>query len=172
MDILDLSLTLAGKHCLSALSMHLYVCAEVLRHVWLTLCDSTGCSPPGSSVHGIFQVRILEWVALPSPGDFPDPGIEPTPPLAGGFFTSRATWEAKYAVERRKCTQSCPAFFHPMDCGLLDSSGHGILQTGTLEWVAIPFFRGSSRLGSNQGLPHCRQILYYLSHCNGTQVCR
>ena len=34
------------------------------------------CSPPGSSVHGILQTRILEWVAIPSPGDLPDPGIE------------------------------------------------------------------------------------------------
>ena len=29
-----------------------------------TLCDLVGCSPPGSSVHGIFQARILEWVAI------------------------------------------------------------------------------------------------------------
>ena len=33
-------------------------------------------SPPGSSVHGILQARILEWVAMPSPpGDLPDPGL-------------------------------------------------------------------------------------------------
>ena len=32
----------------------------------LTLCDPTDCSPPGSSVHGIPQARILEWVAMPS----------------------------------------------------------------------------------------------------------
>ena len=31
----------------------------------LTLCNLTDCSPPGSSVHGIFQARILEWVAIP-----------------------------------------------------------------------------------------------------------
>ena len=37
-----------------------------------TLCDSL----PGSSVHGILQARILEWAAIPSPGDLPDPGIE------------------------------------------------------------------------------------------------
>ena len=43
----------------------------------LILCDPTDCSPPGSSVHGISQARILEWVAFPSPGDLPDPGIEP-----------------------------------------------------------------------------------------------
>ena len=32
----------------------------------LTLCDPMDCSLPGSSVHGIFQARILEWVAVPS----------------------------------------------------------------------------------------------------------
>ena len=32
----------------------------------LTLCDLMDCSPLGSSVHGIFQARILEWVAMPS----------------------------------------------------------------------------------------------------------
>ena len=31
-----------------------------------TLCDSIDCSPPGFSVHGILQARILEWVAMPS----------------------------------------------------------------------------------------------------------
>ena len=34
-------------------------------------------APPGSSVHGILQSRMLEWVAFPSPGALPDPGIEP-----------------------------------------------------------------------------------------------
>ena len=33
-------------------------------------------SPPGSSVHGILQARVLEWVAFPPPGDLPDPGTE------------------------------------------------------------------------------------------------
>ena len=33
-----------------------------------TLCDPTDCSPPGSSVHGIFPAKILEWVAFPPPG--------------------------------------------------------------------------------------------------------
>ena len=32
--------------------------------MWLTLCDPIDCSPPGSSVHGTFQERILEWVAI------------------------------------------------------------------------------------------------------------
>ena len=39
-----------------------------------------GLYPPGSSVHGILQVRSLEWVPCPSPGDLPDPGIKPRSP--------------------------------------------------------------------------------------------
>ena len=39
--------------------------------------DSKHCTPPGSSDHGILQARILEWVAFPSPGVPPKPGIEP-----------------------------------------------------------------------------------------------
>ena len=40
------------------------VVVQLLSHVWL--CNTMDCSPPGSSVHGILQARILEWVALPS----------------------------------------------------------------------------------------------------------
>ena len=56
---------------------------------YLTLCDPMGCSPPGSSIHGISQARIPEWVAIPSPGDLPDPGIESkSPGLAARFFAT------------------------------------------------------------------------------------
>ena len=60
----------------------------------LTLCDPVDCSPPGFSVHGILQARILEWIAIlgfsrqeywsglpfPSPGDLPNLGIESRSP--------------------------------------------------------------------------------------------
>ena len=42
----------------------------------LTLCDPVDRSPPGSSVHGILQARILEWVALLQ-GIFPNQGLNP-----------------------------------------------------------------------------------------------
>ena len=45
-----------------------------------TLCDPMDHSPPGSSVHGILQARILEWVAMPSSGYLRHPGIEPRSP--------------------------------------------------------------------------------------------
>ena len=38
------------------------------------------CSLPGFSVHEILWIRTLEWVAIDSPGDFPDPGIKPGSP--------------------------------------------------------------------------------------------
>ena len=47
---------------------------------------------------GIFQARILEWIAMPSSMGSSQPGVEPasltSPALAGGFFTTSATWEA------------------------------------------------------------------------------
>ena len=58
------------------------------------------CSPPGFSVYGILQARILEWVLFPSPGDFTNPGIEPVSPMPPAlasryfFLNTNATWEA------------------------------------------------------------------------------
>ena len=40
-------------------------------------CNPMDCNPPGSSAYGIFQARILEWVAMPFSGDLPHPGIQP-----------------------------------------------------------------------------------------------
>ena len=63
----------------------MYMC--VLSCVWL-FATPVDCSLPGSSVHEIFQARILEWIAIPTPEDLPDPEIEPTSPtspaLVGG----------------------------------------------------------------------------------------
>ena len=42
-----------------------------------------------------------------------------------------------------KVTQSCPTLCHTMDCSLPGSTVHGILQARILEWVAVPFSRGS-----------------------------
>ena len=40
-------------------------CVCLVAQPCLILCDPMNCSPPGSSVHGILQARILEWVAIP-----------------------------------------------------------------------------------------------------------
>ena len=52
------------------------------------------CNLPASSVHGISQATILEWVAISSSKDLPNPGILfMSLGLAGRFFTTSATWE-------------------------------------------------------------------------------
>ena len=54
-----------------------------------SFCDLLDCSLPGSSVHGIFQARILGGLPFHSPGNFPYPGIEAaSPALAGRFLTT------------------------------------------------------------------------------------
>ena len=53
----------------------------------LTLCDPRDCSPPGSTVHGIFLARILDWVAMPSSRGSSPPRIKPVSCTAGGLFT-------------------------------------------------------------------------------------
>ena len=70
------------------LTMTACVHAKLLQSC-LTLCDPMDCSPPGSSVHGIFHARILEWVAMPSSMGYSQP-IDQTPVscTAGGFFTA------------------------------------------------------------------------------------
>ena len=74
----------------------------MLSHVLLFATQWT-YSSPGSSVHRILQARMLEWVAMPSIGGSFNPGIKPaslmSPALAGGFFTTSATWEAPYIVK-------------------------------------------------------------------------
>ena len=70
---------------------HQFAAAKLLQSC-PTLCDPMDSSPAGSSVHGILLARILEWVAMPSSEDLPDPGLnhrfftaepqgKPKPPL-------------------------------------------------------------------------------------------
>ena len=133
-----------------------------------TVCDPAECSPPGSSVHGTLQARILEWVAIssfPPPGvGLSTPGIGPlSPPSASGFFyyLSRVLTCKKISTVELwtlnleslpiwECLQGNSLLLlllsrfsltlcDPMDCSLPGFSIHGILQARTLEWVAISF---------------------------------
>ena len=52
-------------------------------------CHSMDYSPPGFSVHGISQARILEWVVISYSSNLPNPGIKPAcPALADGFYST------------------------------------------------------------------------------------
>ena len=50
--------------CLFSVYIPLHVCYVIQSYP--TLCDPVDCSPPGSSLHGILQARILAWIAVPS----------------------------------------------------------------------------------------------------------
>ena len=59
----ETSVSAEGMH---VLSFPAYAELCLVTEPYLTLCDPMECSPPGSSLHGILQARILEWVALHS----------------------------------------------------------------------------------------------------------
>ena len=54
----------------------LYEIESKVSQSHLTLCGHMDCSPPGSSIHGIFQAKVREWVAISSSRGFPDFGIK------------------------------------------------------------------------------------------------
>ena len=83
-----------------------------------TPSDPMDCSLPGSSVHGIFQARVLEWGAIAFSGRF-------------------LILKNRYAAA--KSLQSCPTLCDPIDGSPPGSPVPGILQARTLEWVAISF---------------------------------
>ena len=63
-----------------------------LSQLCLTLCDHMDCGPPGSSVHGILQARVLEWIAIPfSRWSFQPRDLTQVSCIAGRFFTVWAT---------------------------------------------------------------------------------
>jgi len=97
-----------------------------------TLCHPMNYSPPGSSAHGIFQTRILEWVAMPFSRDLPNPGIESMSP----------------ALQTDSLLSEPP--------GKPKNTGVGSLFP-LLQGIFLP-------QESNQGLLHCRRILYQLSY--------
>ena len=120
---------------LGLLSWDVRVC--LVAQSCLTVYDPMDCSPPGSSVHGILQARILEWVAMPfSRGSSQPRDRTQVSCIAGGFFTVWATREAQYYW-----------------------SGSLSLLQGNLPTQEL-----------SQGLLHCRQILYQLSHKESPRI--
>ena len=74
----------------------------------------------------------------------------------------RQNFRSLYYLKMYEHVCSVASDCDPMDCNPPGSSVHGIFQARILEWVAIPFSRGSSLTqGSNLGLLRCRQILYH-----------
>ena len=103
------------ENCWTMLSLSTFACKII--SAWLGVCvcakslhscptpyDPMDCSLPGSSVHGILQSRILEWVAMPSSRGSSDPGVKPTslmsPALADRFFTTSGLPGWLWALEK------------------------------------------------------------------------
>ena len=122
--------------------------SKTIRHIWyvkvsvtqphLTFCNPMDCSPPGSSVHGILQVRILEWVAIPFSRESSWPrDWTCVSPIAGRFFTIWATRKA-------------------LSSGAL-SQPH---QQGPLCWIRphsrVPCLLGGCQSTISRGLSRCR----------------
>ena len=122
----------------------------LVTQLCLTLYSPMDCSPPGPSVHGVSQARILEWVAISfSRGIFLTQGLNPDLLLCRQILyhlshqgSPEHAWENPILVQFSSITQSCPTLCNPMDYSSPGSSVYGISQARILEWVAISFSRG------------------------------
>ena len=68
-----------------------------------TLCDHMDCSLPGSSVHGISREEYWSGLPFPSPGDLPDPGIEPESPA---LQADSLPFEPPIKINMKNCIQA------------------------------------------------------------------
>ena len=76
-----------------------------------TLCDFMDCNPPGSSVHGIFRQEYWSGLPFPSPGDLPDPGIEPrSPALEVDSLLSEPPGNITFSVSNLRLNIPTPVF--------------------------------------------------------------
>ena len=84
----------------------LFICECSVTQSCLTLCDPMDWSLPGTSVHGILQARMLEWVTISFSRGSSQPRdlirVFCVSCIGRWFFTPRATWEAYLSVEARK----------------------------------------------------------------------
>ena len=113
-----------------------------------TLCDPLDCSLPGSSVHGISQARVLEWVAIP----FSRGSSRPRDGTPVSWVTCIARWILYHWATRKLylllCTwaclvaQLCLTLCDPMDCSPPDSSVHGIFPCRNTGMGCHSFLQG------------------------------
>ena len=152
----------------SAAGNEVDMCTQLFQW-YLTLCDPVDCILTGSSVHGILQARILEWVAMPSSGDFPNQGIDPNSCTTSRFFTYVAqlvknppamweTWVRKIPWRRERLPTPYSGLENSMDRIL-----HGVAKSwrrlsefhfscwkGVHEEGTQNYNRGPSRCGTSK----------------------
>ena len=127
-----------------------------------TLCNPMDCRLQGSSVHGIFQARVREWVAFLSSRDLPDSGIEPrSPTLQADALLSEPPGK--------------PTLCDPMDCSPPGFSAPGdspgkYTGVGCYALLQVIFPTQGLNLGL-LCLLHCRRILYHRDTREAQFIC-
>ena len=156
-------------------TLFINMCVFSVTQSYLILYDLMDYSLPGSSVHGIFQGRILSELPFPSPRDLPDPEMEPTSlvssALAGRFFT---IVPPRISIQFRWVAQSGPTLCDPMDCSmpglfvhhqileLAQAHGHrvgdAVHSSHTLSSPSSPDFNISQQQGLFQWVSSSHQV--------------
>ena len=109
---------LALKSLLPSVQMSSCAVLCLVTQSCLTFCNPMDCSPPGSSVHEIFQARILDWVAMPSfRGSSQPRDRTQVSHIAGRFFTVSAHQRSSKILERVAC------LFSSNVCLVIENSG-------------------------------------------------
>ena len=105
---------------------HVYAAAAKSLQSCPTLCNSIDGSPPGSSVHGTLQARVLEWVAVsPSKGSSQtrdQTHVSCGSCIAGRFFTTESPGDAQTLIGSMsipKPSQRSPQLESPHQCSLI-----------------------------------------------------
>ena len=143
-----------------------------------TLADPMDCSLPGSSVHGILQARILEWIAISfSRGSSQPRSWTQVSCIVGRFFTNWHTREAQQPKEAFEnfcltdygglVTKSCLTLETPWTVAYQARLSMGFSKQKY--WTGLPFpspgdFPDPGIKPQAPGLLDCRQILYWLSY--------
>ena len=138
-----------------------------------TLRDPMDCSLPGSSAHGIFQARVLEWGAIAFSEicglkqqkfiilQFWRPKVQND--LSGYIRDWRSVSTTSLHVKApipyvSVCAQSCLTLCDPIDCSPPGSSVHGVFQARILEWVEESLLQGI--LPTQGSIPHLLHLLH------------
>ena len=124
----------------------------LIAQLCLTLCNPKECSPPGSSIHGILQARVLEWVAIPfSRGSSLPRDWTRVFCIVGRFFTVWDTREAPNLVKMISCSIQGSAMEYVGNCSLL-SCGQLFATPWTVA-IQAPLSMGFSGQECWSGLP-------------------
>ena len=108
-----------------------------------TLCNTMDCSLPGSSVHGIFQASVLEWVAISSSRLSSQPRNQTSVScMTGRFFTIWTTWEALEKVKAPKSGLQIQVCFFIVYCEGKTKSTHSLYLDWMYAWILLYYGSG------------------------------